>query len=690
MAFLLGKLGKDSWLGGCFVRWEENPHGSRLVWVYAMVVAAILGLILRLGYLDVVCGKSFRAQVGKTLSTRLGVLPTRGWIYDKDMHVLAYNSPSVSVVLSKFGVDPDLYPQLAKRLAPVLHMRPEELLQKMEQNAADKEVSLFENASKAQIAYIAEHQSKLPGIHCVEDVRRVYPFGSLGGHLIGYIQPQPASEAEMYRKAKYLPEQRVGITGVERQYESILQGKPGYRTWQINSAGVPIKAFGLNPPPTPGQSLRLTLDAALQAKAQTLVMNQLEAVRNAHHIDPTDAEAVMLDAKTGGVLAMVSYPYYNPNWFIQSTEYQKHRSYIENTRLTPIINHTLTSPRYPGSTVKPVNLLAAMNSGVITPYTRIQDNGKLMVGTYEAHDWMPGGHGLVDVATAIQTSCDTYMYQVGMWMANWYGGLPRGTSLSSWNQRDRIRGLNQMLDWEWKFGLGPKTGIDLPGEASGRFYVNDSVHHSIVRYDLMASEQAMKQQHRVPNAGLLYDNAFAAIGQMQEFTPLQLAVCAMSIANDGVRYKPHVLDAVLSADGKRVIRKAQPEIVSRVHIPAEQLRAVKYGMYKVTNQPGGTAYRAFQGAPYTVAGKTGTAEVSQWGKKTDISLFIAYAPVVHPQVALAVMVPGGGESSDVAVPLARKLLDAYFAEQRQTPKEKARALANWFGSPAARCTEFGP
>ncbi|GMA62270.1 penicillin-binding transpeptidase domain-containing protein [Alicyclobacillus fastidiosus] len=669
------------------MRWEENPHGSRLAWVYGMVAASILGLILRLGYLDVVCGKSFQERVGSSLTTRLGVLPNRGWIYDKDMHVLAYNAPSVSVVLSRFGVQKDLYPSLARKLAPILRVDEATLLHRMQENPWDKEVQLFENASNAQIAYIAEHQSSLPGVHCVEDVRRVYPFGSLGGHILGYIQPQPASEAQAYRRAGYLPEQRVGITGVERQYESILQGQPGYRTWQITSSGVPIKAFGLNPAPKPGESLRLTLDAPLQATAQALVMQQLEKVRKQHHIDPTDAEAVMLDAKSGGVLAMVSYPYYDPNWFIQSANYQKHRAYIENTRLTPIINHTLTSPRYPGSTVKPVNLLAAMDSGVITPYSRIQDDGKLMVGTYEAHDWMPGGHGLVDVPTAIQKSCDTYMYQVGMWMAHWYGGLPGGVSLTGWNQRDRIRGLNRMLDWEWKFGLGPKTGIDLPGEAAGRFYANDSVHHSIVPYDLLASERTMSAQHYVPNAGLLYDNAFAAIGQMQEFTPLQLAVYAMTIANDGVRYKPHLLEAVLSSDGKRVVRQVKPEVASRVRIPASHLRAVKYGMYKVANVQGGTAYRAFRGAPYTIAGKTGTAEVSQWGKKTDISLFIAYAPIVHPQVALAVMVPGGGESSDVAVPLARKLLDAYFAERRQSDKEKLQALERWPQSAAARATE---
>ncbi|WAH35759.1 peptidoglycan D,D-transpeptidase FtsI family protein [Alicyclobacillus dauci] len=671
------------------MKWEENPRAGRLVWIYSFVVAAVLALILRLGYLDVVRGKSFHDRAGQTLSTYLGVMPNRGWIYDKGMNVLAYNAPSVSVVLSRFGVEKELYPQLAHRLAPVLHVPEDELLKRMTQNLGDKEIQLYENASRKQIAYIAEHQSQLPGIQCVEDVRRVYPYGSLGGHILGYIQPQPASAADSYRKAGYLPEQKVGITGIERQYEATLAGKHGNRVWQITSSGVPIKSFGMSPEPTPGQSLRLTLDASLQGTAQQLVMDQLDHVHHKLHIHPTDAEAVMLDTKTGGVLAMVSYPYYNPEWFVDAGEYDKHEKYINNTRLTPIINHTLTSPRYPGSTVKPVNLLAAMASGVITPYSTIQDNGKLMVGTYEAHDWMPGGHGTVDVPTTIQKSCDTFMYQVGMWMAHWYDGPLGGRSLSVWNQRERIAGLNRMFDLEWHFGLGPKTGIDLPGEAAGRFYANDSIHHRIVPYDLLASEQTMKEQHYVPNAGLLYDNAFAAIGQMQEFTPLQLAVYATTIANNGTRLQPHLLDSILSSDGKKVISRVKPRVIDHVHIPPEHLRAVKLGMVRAVNQPGGTAYRPFIGARYTAAGKTGTAEISQWGKKTDISLFIGYAPADNPRVAIAVMVPGGGESSDVAVPLARKLLDAYFDNERQSSQEKQEVLQAWTRGTASLNTENG-
>lgn len=671
------------------MRWEENPRKGRLLWVYGLAVSAVFGLILRVGYLDVVRGHVFREEVGKTFSQSLGVSPNRGWIYDKQMRVMAYNAPAVSVILSRFNVSSVDYQALADELAPILHESRAALLRKMQLNPGAKEIELYDKATKAQIAYISEHQSKLPGIHCVEDVSRVYPYGSLAGHILGYIQPQPASEAEKYRERGYLSEQKVGIVGVERQYESVLRGQPGYRVWQVTSRGVPIKAYGMSPAPKPGKSVRLTLDASLQADVQQIVMDQLEQVYQKHHVHPTDAEAVMLDTKTGGVLAMVSYPYYNPNWFVDGKSYEKHESYINNSHLTPIINHALASPRYPGSTVKPVNLLAAMATGVISPYSQIYDRGSLMVGTYKAHDWMPLGHGIVNVSTAIQKSCDTFMYQIGMWMANWHDGPPARESVSEWNQRDRIKGLNNMLEWEWRFGLGPKTGIDLPGEATGRFYANDSLRHMIVPYDLKTSEQTLAKKHAVPNAGLLYDNAFAAIGQMQEFTPLQLAVYTASIANNGKRLTPHVIDAILTPDGQKVVKQSTPHVACDIHISPAQLTAVQDGMALAVSTPGGTAYRAFLGTPYHAAGKTGTAEISQWGKKTDVSLFIGYAPTHHPTVALAVMVPGGGESSDAAVPLARKLFDAYFAQKERSRDANSTHAASWRMSRAAVLTENG-
>lgn len=646
---------------------EENPRLKRIHAVYGISFLAMFGLVLRLGELQIVKGANYRAVASRVSYSKLPILPQRGWIYDRYMNLLAYNVPSFSIVLTRLQIPNQNFAQIASLLAPVLRLPRADLLEIMKhKDEGEARVKLYENADTRQISYITEHQSLLPGVQCVEDTQREYPNGDLAGHILGYIQPQPAEEEEYYKNLKYIPEQKVGITGVENQYEHSLQGHVGYNIWLVNNQGIPVKNLGVDPAPEAGNSIQLTVDGPLQAQAQQLVMDELYQSHHLKHSTAKDAEAVILDVKTGGVLALVSYPYYDPNWFTHSWAYQQHQKYINNTVLTPMINHVLASPRYPGSTVKPINILAGLESGVISGFTKIFDPGVIKVGTYDAHDWNLYGHGMVDAIKAIQVSCDTYMYELGMRLCNWHDGPPAGKSFMQWYKSDRVKGLNTLFSWEFKFGLGPKTGIDLPGEATGRFYTDDSIHHTIKKYDLLAAEKQIHENgYYIENHGLLYDNAFAAIGQMQEFTPMQLAVSIMTIANDGVKLCPHVLQAILTPDGKSVVHPITRIVADHLQISANHMMIVKRGLYNAVNRPGGTAYRIFKDAPYRACGKTGTAEVSQYGKKTDISLFVGYAPADHPQVCVAVMVPGAGESSDAAVPLARKLLDAYFRDQHQ-------------------------
>lgn len=682
---------------------DENPRQRRITVVYGFVVIACLSLISRLSYVQMVRGKSFRAFASTSRFTHLPTLPKRGWIYDANMNILAFDRPSYSILLTRLCSKKQQYPELAKCLSPILGVPEKDLLWRMtEKSPGDTRVKIFESATQAQISYIAEHQSELPGVQYVEDTLRVYPQGPLAGHIVGYIQPQPADMANYYvHTLHYLPDQKVGISGVEKSYDNVLQGKVGYDVWTVNNEGVPLKNFGMDPEPVSGHSVQLTIDGRLQAKAQELVTEAVDHVRDHEwgkeqktKMEPTDAEAVMLDVRTGGVLAMVSYPYYDPNWFTMAKQYEFHEKYINNPILTPIINHDLSSPRYPGSTVKPVNIIAGLESGIITASTTVADTGMLMVGTYPAHDWKKTGHGLVTPITAIQESCDTFMYQLGMWLAEWHDGPPAGKSVARWHDTDRVKGLNTLFNWEWKFGLGPKTGIDLPGESTGRFYVNDSSKRTIVRYDLQTSQEQMARSGQYHDNGLLYDNAFAAIGQMQEFTPIQLTEYAMMIANGGIKYRPHVVANLLDYDGKRMIQGERPVISETVKVKPATLATVRKGMFAAANIYHGTAYGSFFSAPYHAAGKTGTAEIVQQGKRTDISLFMGYAPYEHPQVAIAVMVPGGGESSDVAVPLARQLLDMYFQmhhefglKDKVTPTQGTKIPASWWRSEAVRNTE---
>ena len=639
----------------------ENLRRKRIPLIFAAIFIAMCVIVLRMGYLQIVKGAAFRSHVGTTLFAHVAVLPQRGWIYDANKHLLAYDKPMFSIVMTRQSSLTRPYQRMAQELAPVLSISASELLARMvKHHPGETQVKIFEHATMRQIAYVYEHADTLPGVSCMEDSQRIYPQGDVAGHVVGYIGSQPQSQVDTFRQRGYTPDEQVGIAGVEKSYETALQGRPGYRVWQINHCGVPLREVGIDPPPVAGHSIQLTIDSKLQAIAQSLVTTSVQSAHRKSELHATDAEAVMIDTRTGAILALVSYPFYNPNWFVSQKDYAAHARYINNPSLTPEVNHVLASPRYPGSTVKPINVLAGLETGAINRNTWIIDDGKVMVGTYEAHDWKRGGHGLVAPRSAIQKSCDTFMYDLGMWMANWHDGPPLGKSVALWNQTDRVQGYDTLFAWERKFGLGQLTGIDLPGENAGHFYMDESIHHTIVRYHLDAAIQIMRQTGRVPNRGLLYDNAFAAIGQMQEFTPLQLAVAAMTIADNGSRLAPHVVSRILSQDGHQVQYEVKARVVERVPLSRANLRLVQGGMYDAVNRFGGTAYGGFYGSRYEAAGKTGTAEVTQQGVATTISLFMGYAPFDHPQVSIAVMVPGGGESSDVAVPLARQLLDAYF------------------------------
>ncbi|MCL6636353.1 MAG: penicillin-binding protein 2 [Alicyclobacillus sp.] len=671
----------------------ENPKYGRIHWMYGMVFVSLSVLVLRLGYLQIARGEEFRAQASTSMLTHVPVLPSRGWIYDTHGLLLAYDQPSFTIRLTRLRKATQDYAAMAALLAPVCDMRPAELLALMQhKNPGQTVITLLANANTRQVAFVREHQSDLPGVSVEVIPQRAYPYGDLADHVLGYVRlPTEAdiNAAKQKDHYTYLPDQWLGKDGVEKQYESLLRGLPGDRVVETNSRGVPIHDFGLDPAPQAGNSLQLTLDAHLQAEAQQIVVDELAYVRAKYHYDPKEADVVMLDPRDGGVLALVSYPYYNPQWFTQPKQVRQYWNYIWNPSLTPTVNHAIASFHYPGSTVKPVNLLAALETGVIRPSTTLPDPGYAEVGNDTRKDWMPGGHGRVDPVRALQVSCDTYMYHVGMWMAHWWNNsLPEHTTLHHWLTTDHVRGLNTLFAWEERFGLGQLTGIDLPGEQKGVFYDGDSTRGGIqVPYPLHQAEASLREHGQFPNHGLLYNNAIAAIGQSQQFTPMQLAVYAMTLANGGKRLQPHVLKAVYppgtspaSGQGQVVPVKVQAQVA--LH-PAN-LRVIQAGMYAACNKPGGTAYKSFANAPYRAAGKTGTAQLGQG--RVDVSLFVGYAPADHPQVAVAVMVPGGGESGETAVPIARQLFDAYFKEHHEffpaTQWTDAYVPGGWFRCPA--------
>ncbi|SIS53825.1 peptidoglycan D,D-transpeptidase FtsI family protein [Alicyclobacillus vulcanalis] len=681
-------------------RYRRRQFRTRVI--YAMTFLSFTGLLVRAAYVQISNGKAFRQAELSIPKARIPVLPQRGWIYDANGQVLAWDKPSLSIVMNRYSTMSDAtYQRLAAKLAPVLHQTPQALYSLMKSNQGAIQVTLANNVALAQVAYVVEHQSDLPGVEVIQDYVREYPYGDLAGQVLGYVGAITAENVKRYKG--YLYSQKVGETGVEEQYEPLLQGKPGYELVAINSAGNAIAQAGEIAPQN-GKNLQLTLDGHEQACAQMIVQSMIQKTSDKNTVE--NAAAVMLDVKTGGVIAMVSYPYLDPNWFTLGTLSQ-HAHYASTSGAQ--VNSAIAMVNYPGSTVKPANLITAMKAGLVSPQTTVQDDGYIYIGKSRKNEDEGFAFGPVDPIKALTVSSDVFFYEVGLWFGKWFGSSatqggswPAGDgSYQHYLNTDLARGLNALFQGEADFGLGFKTGIDLPYEEDGRFYILDSEQgNQQVPYDLKASERALARAGEYENHGSPASLADAAIGQSQMFTPLQLAEYALTLANRGVRLTPHVLQAVYEpngtpTNGARPESTVRPKVAGRVTAAPWQWDLVQRGMVGVTSSSDGTAYGAFAGAPYQVAGKTGTAQIVLGGKPTDNSVFICYAPADHPQVAVAVMAPGGGYGAQFSAVIARQMLDAYFNEHHAPFMPKSgwtdtSIPANWKSSPAYQIPEQSP
>ncbi|MFD1677048.1 peptidoglycan D,D-transpeptidase FtsI family protein [Alicyclobacillus fodiniaquatilis] len=679
--------------------------------VYMMVFASFTALILRGAYIQIVQGASFRQAELNTQVEKIPEVPQRGWIYDANGQVLAMNKPSMSVMLDRYSTVSDAaYRRIAKVLAPVLKKSSNQLYKRMTSNGSEVNVLLATNLTDAQVSFIAEHHSELPNIDVEQDYQRYYPNGDLAGHVLGYTGRINQGNEAHYAKLGYKPVQTVGETGLEWQYEHDLQGKIGYQLVAVDASGDAIRNVGSMPPPTAGNNIQLTLDGHMQAEAQMIVQNLIDSSSSRDLIQ--EASAVMLNVKTGGVISMVSYPYIDPNWYTNGKGIGAHQAYLSEPFVQT--NTAIQNYEFPGSTVKPANAITALKADVIWPGYVMQDHEFTYIGSDPTPKDDDGtNHGLVDTVKAIAVSCDTFFYEVGLHLGKWYGadGSHGGSypasvgSYQKYQNTDFAKGINQLFQGEWNFGLGPLTGIDLPGEAKGVFYIEDDTQgNKEVTYDLKKSEQSIAKTGKYVNHGSPADLANAGIGQSQEFTTTQLGEYVMTLANNGKKLQPHLLDREYGPNdtptsGTKPLKTVKTKVTGQVKANQQYFYLVKQGMYGVTTGSDATASGLF-GSNYQVAAKTGTATIyvkpngSSASVKTDNSVFICYAPLNNPQVALAVMAPGGGYGASFSGIIAKKLLDAYFDEHHASfmPKKdwtNTKIPSNWKASAAYTLPEQG-
>ncbi len=624
---------------------EHKKLEKKMRFLFALVAGAFLVLVVRLSFLQLVEAAKYQTQARANHQRIIPITPPRGEIIDRNGERIVGNRPVYTVSVTYLGLqDTD---RIVNTLASLLAgekayegMSVAQIKASLQEKMQAEKLRLYEpihvaaGVSLETVARIEEHRLDLPGV--IIDVQSVrdYPYGDLLAPVLGYVGEIEKEQLAKNKDKDYQMGDNFGKTGLENQYEEVLRGKRGARLVEVDAHGRPVRDLGVKAP-TPGNNLLLTVDARLQRAAQDALAKGVARARTVGGARiPKDktlsAAAVVLDVRTGEVLAMASLPSYDPGVFargVTSKEYQ------ELTKSGALRNHCIETTYIPGSTFKMVTATALLEGGIVKPETTIFDPGYYKT----QKDWKPGGHGRVDIRRALKVSCDTFFYMFGA-----------------------QAGPELMGKYAREYGLGEKTGIDLPGEEAG----------------LVPSREHKKEiwrKHPWESQWHEYDSTNMAIGQGEnKYTALQLANYMATIANGGKLYKPHLVKKVVSPDGK-TLTDFSPQLIRQVNVSGETLKIIQEGIHQVTLPPDGTASGVFAGADYQAAAKTGTAEVGDAAGNKH-ALFLAYAPYENPEVAVSVVIEYGGMGSGVAGPVAREILDAYFL-LKNDPEAKSLAEA---------------
>jgi penicillin-binding protein 2 len=612
------------------VRRELHYFQLRLGVAGALVLAAFAILFGRFFYLQVI---QHRYYDTKAEDNRISIVPdppNRGLILDRNGVVLARNYSAYTLELTLSRI-PDLEGTIGA-LSKLVDIQPRDRrrFQKLREESKGRDnLTLRSRLTDEEVAVLAVNRYRFPGVDIKGRLFRQYPLGELASHVVGYISRIDDRDVEKIEDSdqagNYKGTDHIGKTGLELSYEQALHGKTGFEQVETDASGrivrgASVRALAPRTPPTPGNNLVLTLDIGLQEAAERALGDNRGAL-------------VAIEPATGGILAFVSKPGYDPNLFIDGID-PVNWDALNNSPDHPLNNRALTGLYPPGSTFKPYMALAALELGKRTPTQTIFDPGYFMFGNNRFRDDKAGGHGYVDMYKSIVVSCDTYYYT----LAN-------------------DLGIDNMARFIGQFGFGAKTGIDVEGEFIG---VLPSPEWKVKRF-----KSTPAQQKWFPG-----ETISVGIGQgYNSYTPLQLAQAVATLANDGVMYRPHFVDYIQNPiTGER--KYVQPQPLKTIPLKAKNLEVVKHAMVGVNKE--GTGARAFAGATYVSAGKTGTAQVialkqgEKYSEATveerhrDHALFIAFAPADNPKIALAVLVENAGFGARAAAPVARKVLDFYL------------------------------
>jgi penicillin-binding protein 2 len=634
------------------------PHARtrlRLKVLAAMVVFMFGALTTRLWFLQVLAAPVFAREAQQNQVRLVPLMPNRGEILDRHGTVLVGERSSLVVTIDRqtLGGRADA---VVFRLSQLLHIPARTLVRRMNnvQYFPYQPVPVAEDVTREDVFFIKEHPEQFPGVDYVQQAVRSYPQGDIAAQVLGHIGPITAEEVKADPALGTLPPTtQVGQAGVEQQYDVYLRGVPGKRVIQVNAQGQVLDSSFGHLSAKPGDNLVLSIDANIQKLAEQSLAEGIAVAHRTYdsasgkYLQATGGAAIVMDPRTGRILALASNPTYNPSIWIGGLS-QRHYDQIKGTNSVPgaLFNRAIQGAYPPGSTFKTFIGAAALKQRFIGEHSALPCPGEYQVPGDTSHtifhNWNPANTGYLTLTSALIQSCDTFFYQLGykFWQAYVHSGYKPDTGKggTEFLQRDLSR-----------MGFGKVTGIDLPLEAKGILPTNE--------YKKALEHQAPAVYGRLPWQPGDYVNM--AIGQgFMTVTPMELAVAYSAIANGGKVYEPRVGWKIEAPDGN-VMRVIRPKVQGRLPISRQEISYIRSALGGVT-RPGGTAAPAFVGFPLSsiaVAGKTGTADIVG---KQPYSWFAAMAPAGNPKYVVVVMVEQGGHGGTTAAPVARRILQGLF------------------------------
>jgi penicillin-binding protein 2 len=601
---------------------ENQIFYHRVIVAWITVIVAILLIIGRLIFLQVVAHERYTTLSENNRLKIKPLPPNRGLIYDRNGVLLANNRVSYSL-----EIIPEQIKDMEKtlnELSQIIAINETDIAQfkkRLQQTRSFIPIPLRYRLTEEEKDRFSVQNYRFNGVQISSNLNRYYPLGPIGVHMIGYVGRINEQELEIIDQSNYMGSDYIGKTGVEGYYEKELHGKTGFQHVETNVQGRTVRILE-SMPAVPGKNLYLNIDIDLQQYAESLVAQHRAAI-------------VAIEPNSGGVLALVSMPYYDPNLFVDGIDVKTYRE-LRDSPDRPLFNRAIRGQYPPGSTIKPFVGLAGLEYGVRTERSRTWCRGwySLKGQSHRYRDWKKSGHGSMNLHSGIEQSCDVYFYDLAYDL-----------------------GIDRLYSFLTRFSFGKKTGIDISGELSG----------------LIPSPEWKQKLLVLDKQWYAGETIIAGIGQGYMLTtPLQLAVATATLSARGQFKQPRVVFAMEEEESFNEISlvPTHQEILSLKQ--ESYWDAAIGGMKAVVHGSRGTAGRIGLRSPYYLAGKTGTAQVitikqnerynaKRIAKKFhDHALFVAFAPLDEPRIALAIIVENGGGGSKTAAPIAKQVMDYYL------------------------------